>query len=320
MSLIPSESYSFPDHFTSTVVPSRRPKHEKAPPEKVRKQPTIVALPDPQPEPVVAINSVEPEVIAERSEAEVPQIKPFRPALNPALRRAQALPPRIQDAPIRKIALPATLKPGVRWNNRAPALDPSQPANNGNGHRPNELAPAPTSLPTQNVIPMKAPGIARPAQSVATPMMKASTSQPRVNAPSPPPLMKTAPPLTAPVKKPRPVAPTARPVQPQRVYQRHPPAPAAANPQADFFETFEDNSYKVANERRRQMKFRRFVACEIGAVAVLLPLIILGVALNITVPSLRWLLNVFTVTAAVLAAIIPIVFYAGTPTPPETER
>jgi len=32
MSLIPSESHSFPDHFTSTVVPSRRPKKAKPEP------------------------------------------------------------------------------------------------------------------------------------------------------------------------------------------------------------------------------------------------------------------------------------------------
>jgi len=319
MSLIPSESYSFPDHFTSTVIPTREPKHEKVPPDKIQEQPTIVALPDPKPGPAVAISPVEPEVISERSEVEVPKVS--RPVLNPALRRAQAPPPRIQGAPTRKIALPPTLKPGVRWNNRAPAMDPSQPHNNGNGHRPNEFAPAPTPLPAQNVIPMQAPRTAPPPQSVATPIMKAPTSRPPVNAPSPPPVMKARPPLPEPFKKSLPVAPTAGAVQSQRAHQRpRPPAPAAANPQAEFFEMFTDEDDEVANKRRRQMKFRRFVACEIGAAAVLLPLLTLGLTSNITTPSLRWILDIFTITAAVSAAIIPIVFYARTPTLPELER
>jgi hypothetical protein len=45
MSLIPSESYSFPDHFTKTVTPSRKPKNEEpevAPVETRRKRPSIV--------------------------------------------------------------------------------------------------------------------------------------------------------------------------------------------------------------------------------------------------------------------------------------
>src|SRR2546423_7090136 len=53
MSLIPSESYSFPDHSTSTITPSRKPKNqepEPAPIETRRKNPSIVALPDPKPQ------------------------------------------------------------------------------------------------------------------------------------------------------------------------------------------------------------------------------------------------------------------------------
>ena len=309
MSLIPSESYSFPDHFTGTVIPPRKPKHEKVSPDKIQEQPTIVALPDPKPGPAVAISPVEPEVISERSETAVPKVS--RPVLNPALRRVQAPPPRIPDAPTRRTALPPTLKPGVRWNDRAPAMDPSQSHNNGNGHRPNEFAPAPAPLPAQNVIPMQAPRIARPPQSALPSMLKAS--QPPMKVPAPAAVTK-APSVSVPVRKPVPAAPAVRPFRPQ------PATPVAANPQADFFEMFTDEDDAVANQRRRQMKFRRFVACEIGAVAVLLPLLTLGLTSNITAPSLRWILDIFTITAAVSAAIIPIVFYAGTPTLPQLER
>jgi ABC-type spermidine/putrescine transport system permease subunit II len=68
------------------------------------------------------------------------------------------------------------------------------------------------------------------------------------------------------------------------------------------------------------MKFRRFIACEVAALVVLVPLVILGVALNITSPALRWVMNLFTISAAISAAVIPIVFYAFTPTLPELER
>ena len=73
-------------------------------------------------------------------------------------------------------------------------------------------------------------------------------------------------------------------------------------------------------KRRRQTKFRRFVVYEGAVLTVLLPLVILGLTLDITAPALRWVINIFTIAAAVAAAVIPIVFYAFTPTLPELER
>src|SRR6266481_5613905 len=98
MSLIPSESYSFPDHFTRTVVPSPKPKNE-------------------EPEPVPLETRRKKCAVA---------------APNPALRRQSAPPLRIPDAPVRKMPLPPTLEPKVRWNTRAPAMDhPSLTSENG---------------------------------------------------------------------------------------------------------------------------------------------------------------------------------------------
>jgi hypothetical protein len=71
--------------------------------------------------------------------------------------------------------------------------------------------------------------------------------------------------------------------------------------------------------RRRRVKFRRFIACEAAALLIL-ALVILGLTLNITAPALRWILNIFTIAAAVAVAVIPIVFYAFTPTLPDLER
>jgi hypothetical protein len=105
MSLIPSESHSFPDHFTRTVTPSPKPKNEEleaAPLETRQKKPSIVALPSPKPQPA-------PATSPENSEAV--RSKPAVPVPNPVLRRASAPPPQIPEAPVRKIPFQPTLKP-----------------------------------------------------------------------------------------------------------------------------------------------------------------------------------------------------------------
>jgi hypothetical protein len=315
MSLIPSESYSFPDHFTSTVVPSRRQKKEKA-----EKKPEIVALADPELE-IVALPDPEADFFAERKSGEV-KIEPVKvagapvpiqrpPGPNPALRRANAPPPRIPDTPpVKKIPLPPSLKPKVRWNNRAPAIDPApmrSNALNGNGNGSGEAIPAP--FPAQNVIPMKVAKPPRPPQTVPPPAIM-----------KPPPPLRAAPPSTSKVL---PVQKATRPVQ-APVAPPPRPKPAAPTPvvksQADFFAMFEEDGYAAAARRRKQMKLRRFIACEAAVLAVLLPLVILGLTLNISSPGLRWTINIFTIAAAVTAAVIPIMFYAFTPTLPELER
>src|ERR1700738_4935191 len=95
MSLIPSESYSFPDHFTRTVTPSRKPKEEKveAPP----KKPKIVALPDPLPDPAPMLIEQESQFFAEEQPMEMmpPPIKPPRPKPPPPI-----APVRTRPAPM----------------------------------------------------------------------------------------------------------------------------------------------------------------------------------------------------------------------------
>jgi hypothetical protein len=335
MSLIPSESYSFPDHFTKTVIPSREPKQEKPQPEKIHQKPAIVALPDPEPEfepefePI--IDSENEFVEDEPVELPLPVAPPPPvkqpvpvPRPNPALRRAHAPPPRIPDAPVRKLALPASLKPKVRWNNRAAPIDPATNRNNGNGNGANERLPA--LPPAENVIPMKAPRpVPRPPQPVQPPrpappaaVLQRPVQQSR---PVPPPPVLQRPAQPPPPRKPVAVATQMRPARPQPLPAPPKPAPRSVSiPEADFFEVFAENGFEAANKRRRQMKFRRFVACEGAALLVLLPLVILGLTLNINAPALRWIMNILTIAAAVAAAVIPIGFYAFTPTLPELER
>ena len=318
MSLIPSESYSFPDHFTTTVTPSRKPKEQKtqaAPVEKPRPKPKIVALPDPPP-PV----AIEPEAIFEEPlvEETLPEIEPPAPEMpvlakpappNPALRRATAPPPRIPQAPPRKMAMPV-LKPKVRWNNRAAPSEPAPAQDNGNGAHDALV----DSAPAQNVIPIQPAKI--PSRAPTPPP---AAPRPMPVAPPPAAARPMQQPIQTPVPKPAPV-PQMRATQRPASLPKPRPAPVS-NGQADFFEMFaEDNQGGAAMKHRRQMKFRRFVVYESAALAVLLPLVILGLTLNVDAPALRWVMNILTIAAAVAAAVIPIVFYAFTPTLPELER
>src|SRR5205807_5438367 len=151
MSLIPSESYSFPDHFTRTVVPSRKPKNEEPEPfplETRRKKSAIVPLPDSEVRPPTA-----PRINPQPIRSKAPVVAP-----NPALRRVSAPPPRIPDAPMRKMPFPPTLKPKIRWNMRAPAMDPAPIAEHGAG----QFQQAPPMAPAQNVIPMRPARVLRP--------------------------------------------------------------------------------------------------------------------------------------------------------------
>jgi len=119
----------------------------------------------------------------------------------------------------------------------------------------------------------------------------------------------------------RPAAPVtpATPVQAQSV-QETPRAAAVSNPQADFFEAFAQTGETALTKRRRKGKMRRFIVCETVALAVLLPLVILGLTHHPDNVALVWIMNILTITSAVAAALFPIFFFAFTPTLPGIER
>src|SRR5579864_5636546 len=136
MSLIPSESYSFPDHFVRTVTPPRKPVEEKVPP---------------PPPPVRSERAPKNRVAA--------QTRPV--SILPTPKREQVAPvpvltPRTQEKrPLLKSLVPSSLKRKVRWN--AQAAEPAVQSN-GNGagipvsrarneHAPNGSIPLATSLP-----------------------------------------------------------------------------------------------------------------------------------------------------------------------------
>jgi hypothetical protein len=218
------------------------------------------------------------------------------------------------------------LKPKVRWNNRAAPLDPNRNGANGNGNGTHQPQPA----PAENVIPMKAAKPAPPPQSV--PIPRPVQPQPRsvrrpiqpapvLRKPVQPVAVLQKPVQPPPARKPVVARTEARPVQPKPRPTPPKPAPVVDRAsQADLFESYAEGGHELANKRRKQMKFRRFVTCEAAALLVLIPLVILGLTLNISGPTVRWIMNILTIAAAVAAAVIPIVFYAFTPTLPELER
>ena len=190
---------------------------------------------------------VEPEINSESWEPKIPEAKapppPARPAPtpvpNPALRRAHAPPPKVQEAPVRKIALPATLKPKVRWNNRAAPLDPNRNGANGNGNGAHQ--PPPSSGPAQNVIPMTAPKPAPPQ-----PMPAPRPVQPRLAA-VPRPVPPAVPAACA--AKPAPVL--QKPVQPPHPRKAAVPAESnkagSAEAETSGSKTVSARSFEVAN-------------------------------------------------------------------------
>ena len=104
---------------------------------------------------------------------------------------------------------------------------------------------------------------------------------------------------------------------------------AASNPQVDFFATLartreiamlaQTRESALLNQRQK-MKFRRFIVCECAALGALLPLAIVGLSYHPTNAAVVWIINISAVASAVTAALIPIIFYAFTPTLPEIER
>ncbi len=269
MSLIPSESYSFPDHFTRTVVPSRKPKNEAPEPvplETRRKRSAIVPLPDPEVRPPTA-PQINPEPIRSKTPVAAP---------NPALRRV--------------------LKPKVRWNTRAPAMDhPSLASENGTA----SVAPI---MAARNSIPMNPTRVARPPRVMPPP--QASVVQNFARGP----LLKPI----APVK-------TAAPAQMRSVPAKPRPT-AVSNPQTGFFAMFAQTGETALPNQRRKMKFRRFIVCESAALGALLALAIVGLSFQPTNAAVAWIINISAIASAVTAALIPIIFYAFTPTLPEIER
>jgi hypothetical protein len=368
MSLIPSESYSFPDHFTQTITYKNDPKRKKSVPvaqPEPRKKGFFLPLRKSLGRKKAALPST---VIPEESDAEIfsplmaPSVAPENgldmpiapaevlqpetlfsvtenpqepgaasegaaemsipaPLIEPELPPQKPVVPIARPAPvIRRSSVPPNLKPKPRWNVRAAGpMQPTPPPSNG-GPQINPVKP-----PDQKMF------SASPTQPV--PPVRMAPSRPPDAPPSPPSMVESPPPDLLQVifshagQAPVPPAESAMPDPRQDVrstLRREAPngaglrpvksAPVTANQEFDF-----ETPVEAYPERRRRTKFARFIICEGATLTVLLPLVILGLGRVFKDPTLVLLINILTIAAAVTAALIPILFFALTPTLPRDE-
>ena len=364
MSLIPSESYSFPDHFTRTVTYSNNPKKKAAsvsepelapkksfffrgrnssPQTHKKKAPRLAALPDPieesfleqapvpeprenfiaeemAPLPPEEFLSVLPPPLVAPNEDFAPNGKVEAPQ-EPQENDVPPMPKPARPEPfIRKSPIPRGLKIKPRWNMRAtPSVSVPTSSAPVNG----EPRIVPVVEPAQPTIISMKPAILPPPE----PSMPEPASSQVVDAPTldlmqilfahaaqavPPP----EPPKPAPVARARPV----RRDVPRKVPR--PPAPAPVGPTENREFDFACSTADIDEQPkkpRRSAKFRRFIFCESIAVGVLIPLAILGFSRVFTNSAVILLIDLFTIAAAVTAAVIPILFFAVAPTLPRDE-
>ena len=195
---------------------------------------------------------------------------------------------------------------------------------NDNGNGAEQIVSEVRPMPARNVIQPRPPPplpkvLPRPENFV--PANPRPAVHPRPQNPPNNPWPQT--PVPIPTARPvaRGVPPVPKPtrlVPPPAVRQAQGPAPLAT-PQTDFFEMFAETD-ETAVWQRRAAKMRRFTVCESIAIGILLPLAVTGLLFHAENPVLDWILNVLTISAAVASALIPIIFFAVTPTQPEMER
>src|SRR5712691_8645399 len=148
MSLIPSESYSFPDHFTQTITYKNDPKRKKS-------------VPVAQPEPRKKGFFLPLRKSLGRKKAALPS------TAIPEESDAESSPPLTTPSPapvIRKSPVPPSLKPKPRWNARAASPMPPAPTSDNGGPHIGSV-----NIPEQKITPTNPAQPASPPQVVQSP-------------------------------------------------------------------------------------------------------------------------------------------------------
>jgi hypothetical protein len=324
MSLIPSESYSFPDHFVRTVSPPRKPVEEKVspPPRPVRSEGV--------PKNRVASQIRENSILPTPKREQAPQ--PPRPVPQTQAKR-----------PLLASLVPKSLKRKARWNMRAmepvPAADLNIVSPRTNGAR--EEIRSSGSTPVAPLLPKPKPAVL-PKISLPPP------TPPREHVP--PPVSRQPEPIGRVVEAPsadlvqtllarslyaaeEPVEVTPRPPSPAQVRPQTRPLSTPAHngnstnsPIAAVAASDEDFALELFNDegapakKRRSPKLRKFLLWEAVAIGILIPLSILGFSRFFQDPLAVLLINVATITAAVAATLMPIFFFALAPPLPRGDQ
>lgn len=332
MSLIPSESHSFPDDFSRSISRARvlyerskliKPKPVTAPKPAAPSRPARPA----QPVAVAPVapkrptNGSPPNPVANGASTSRPTNGTgSKPATNGSgnanANRVSAAPP--PAAPARPVAPAAT-------TNGAPVQKvAANPRPDGNQLK-QTVPPAP--------LPTRTPPVKRTAAAPALPISAPLPSRPSGLAPRKI-MQRAAPVAVAPAvatgKPPKCFTPAHGPGQLVRVATKPianaaPKIPAASVVPVAAHEVFEqgelpmDGAY-AAPLRRRRSKMRRFLRYEVPIAVVALFCALLALTRTVTYPPFLIVVNVLTIGCAFAAAIIPICFFALTPTLPRAEE
>jgi hypothetical protein len=311
MSLIPDESYSFPDDFVQTVNSLKKPRRKislppaarsGAPREKAAVRPPV-KVETPRKNVFIPL-AVKPE--PPRPARPVPPTPPASsppPAPPPPVKRAKppdAAPAVPRVAPVAKrepgrANIPALvhLKRKVRYNTHLAAPAPQQEKGESK----------PPVAPTNGVI-----------QNSEAQQTRASVQHPvQIPALRPDPVRVPVSRSQQPATPATPAVP-AVPVVPAAAARG---APAVSGEEQIEFELLDSFSSTPKNSKR---KLLRFLVCESMAVIALVVFALIGLSRTFSGRSASLSVNILTITAAVAATLIPIFFYAIGPTLPREDR
>jgi hypothetical protein len=284
MSLIPNESYSFPEDFEWTVRGSKKPEEKVSLPPATGPRP----LNEPAPEPP----AVRPE-LTRQLQAAPPQAKPEK---QKSVRRIP--PPIIREKPRSIAPVPSVVRREPARNN-IPAVVHLKRKVRYNAHlvAPERSPESKAAVPPASLI------NGAPKQKPQLPQTPGPIQHP-VAIPTPRPAA-----TRVPASSPRPNVPVA-------------PVPAASAPAIPAEEQIEFELSDVAPSypRRWSRKRVRFLVCEGIAIAALMLFAILGLLRTFSGRSAGLYINILTIAAAVAATLIPILFFAIGPTLPRDDR
>ena len=300
MSLIPTESYSFPDDFSRAISRARALHEIKQLAEAAKKKGAVnrgnrIAEPDATPVAPPPASAREKPV----SPRSAPPVSPRQPpvaVVRPAPLDPPTAPPpppvttdriAVSAAPIEPSAASQSAPPPSPAVNRPPSTSPSAPAPQARAPIPRKVPFHKTPLPPVALKGNTRPPGAKPMGPVRLPKSVRIPADVMANASAAMP----------PVANPPAIANSAIP----------PISPAAA--QEEELRAV-PSAVSIQVRSRRRKKLLRFAMAESFALAVLLPCVWIAFSHYVQQQFVLTTINIVTLIAAAVAAILPIVFFA----------
>lgn len=295
MPLIPSESQSFPDDFSRTICAARARNEAKLTAERLNarsKRTRVIAPPEkkqsPPPEP--------PE--------EKQKLTPEEPA--------------IQRLPVRPLPPRAAIAFSALQKEVSPPAEPVQ------ARQEPPAAPPPVKPMPARIVVVQPPAQPAPADPPRIKVRPRALNESLSNGNAGHQEPKEAP---TPVRQLKPTRARMIAMTQLEAPMVEPAKPVEISPQpVETFENIWDEEDDPQQEAplylrvRRHRKLMRFVMAELVVLVVLIPCATLAISHYFRNPIFVILMNGLTIAAAIAGAVIPIAFFAISPTLPRTER